>query len=149
MLFEAAALVFGIVEFAETVGDFHLSGEDFEALGPVRLVGLLLGERRDRCGEFVNDGRLHEMFFGRRFEQGRNIFPRGRVRIVGSVRVPGIEAIDELLHALAACEVAHLRRGARLLRPEFDDGFAHGHALPVRPVELLDDFFPVFHPGPL
>src|ERR1700674_118800 len=59
LLFETAALVFGIVEFAEAVGNFHLPGEDLPALGPIGLVRLLLGERRDRGGKLVNDRRLN------------------------------------------------------------------------------------------
>ena len=42
LTFKTAALVFGIVEFAEAVGDFHLAGKNFEALGPVGIIGLLL-----------------------------------------------------------------------------------------------------------
>ena len=40
--FEASALIFGIVQFAESVGNLHLSDVDLPALGPVRFIGLLL-----------------------------------------------------------------------------------------------------------
>src|SRR5579884_3210015 len=41
LLFEAAALLHGIVKLAEAIGDFHLTGENFPALRPVGLVGLV------------------------------------------------------------------------------------------------------------
>src|SRR6266516_441094 len=58
LLLEAAALIFRIIQFTKTVGDFHFTGENFPALGPIRLVRFLLGERRNSRREFVNDGWL-------------------------------------------------------------------------------------------
>ena len=98
-------LVLGIVEFAEAVGKFHLPGKNFETLRPLRLIRLLLGERRDRGREFVNDGGLSQMFFGDRFKQTGNRLSHGLFRVVCHVRMPGIETVDQFLHALRTGKV--------------------------------------------
>ena len=51
LLFKAATLVFGIIQLAEAVGNFHLSDKNLPALGPFRLVGFLFGKRRNRFGK--------------------------------------------------------------------------------------------------
>ena len=43
--FKAPPLILRIVEFAEAVGNLHLSGKHLETLRPIRLIRLLLGER--------------------------------------------------------------------------------------------------------
>ncbi len=45
LMLKAPSLFLGVVEFAEAVGDFHFPRKDFETLYPVRLVGLVFGER--------------------------------------------------------------------------------------------------------
>src|SRR5450631_4791282 len=65
LLLKAAALLFGIVQLAEAVGDFHLAGIDFPALRPVWLVGFLLGKRGDGGRELIDDCGLNQMFFCR------------------------------------------------------------------------------------
>ena len=77
------------------------------------------------------------MLFGGGLEQRGDVLPYRRVRLVRHVRVRSVEALDQLLHAFAAGEVAHLRLRACRLRPEMDDRLAHGHALPVGPVDFL------------
>ncbi len=52
---EALALVFGVVELGEGVAYFEASDVELEALDPVGLVGLFLGERADGQGEVVDD----------------------------------------------------------------------------------------------
>src|SRR6266853_6565150 len=41
--FEAAALLLGIIQFAEAIGNFHAAGKDFETLNPFRLIGFIFG----------------------------------------------------------------------------------------------------------
>src|SRR5262249_45824938 len=108
LLLEAAALVFRVVEFAEAVGDFHLSGENFPALGPVGLVGFLLGERRNSSGGFIDDCRLGQMLFGCGFEQSRDCFPGWLFGVISDMCVASIEALNELGHGLVRGEVGHL-----------------------------------------
>ena len=45
LVFEAAALVVGIVELGEGVADLEAANVELEALNPVGLVGLDLAER--------------------------------------------------------------------------------------------------------
>ena len=134
---EAAALLFGIIELAEAVGELHLSGENFPALGPVRLVGFVFGERGDSGGELVDDRWLQQVFLGYGLEQIGNGFSRGLVGIVGHVGVDGVETLNQCFNRVLRGEIAHLWLGAGALGPEVDDGFAHRHALPVGPVDLL------------
>src|SRR6266550_7325497 len=41
--FEAAALLLGIIQFAEAIGNFHAADKDFETLNPFRLIGFIFG----------------------------------------------------------------------------------------------------------
>ena len=61
LIVEALVLLDGIVEFAEGIADFESADVDLEPLNPVRIVGLLLGERRDGGRELVDDGGLDEV----------------------------------------------------------------------------------------
>src|SRR5207244_9624122 len=47
LILEAVALFGGIVQFAEGVRNLHTADVELEALDEIRVVGLLLGERRD------------------------------------------------------------------------------------------------------
>ena len=58
---EAVALVDGVVEFREGVADLEASDVELEALDPVGLVGLDLGEGGDGEREVVDDGGLDEV----------------------------------------------------------------------------------------
>jgi hypothetical protein len=62
-------LLDGIVELAEGVAELEAAGEELEALDVVRVVGLLLGERRDFGGVVVDDGGLDEVGFDDSFEE--------------------------------------------------------------------------------
>src|SRR5690606_19823217 len=76
---EARALLDGIVELTEAVGHLAAAGVEFEPLDRVRVVRLLLGERRDFGREVVDERRLNELVFPERFEdRGRD--PAGAVR---------------------------------------------------------------------
>ncbi len=68
LVFEAAALVDGVVELGEGVADFEAADVELEALDPVGLVGLDLAERRDGEREVVDDRGLDEVGFGESFE---------------------------------------------------------------------------------
>ncbi len=105
LLFEAAALIFGIVQFAEAVSNLHLAGKDFPAFGPLGLIGLLLGKRRDCRGEFVDDGRLHQVVFRSTFEQGSDGLARGFLGVERDVGVRGIEPPDKVPYSLARSEI--------------------------------------------
>ena len=71
LVFEAAALVVGIVELGEGVADLEAADVELEALDPVGLVGLDLGQRRDGEGEVVDDGGLDEVLFGQSIRRPR------------------------------------------------------------------------------
>ena len=139
MLFEAAALLLGIVEFAEAVRDFHTSGVDFPALRPVRLVGLDLGEGGDGDRELVDNRWLDQMLLCRRPEKIGDGLARGFIWVVGDVRVASVEALDQSSHRIMGAEFAELGFGARRFRPVVNDRLAHGHTPPVhsRPVNLV------------
>ena len=77
LLLEAAALVVGVVQLAEGVADLEAADVELEALDPVGLVGLLLGERRDGEGEVVDDGGLDEVGFGDGLEDVAMVLPTG------------------------------------------------------------------------
>ena len=53
-------LLDGVVQLAEGVAQLEAAGEELEALDVVRIVGLLLRERRDVGREVVDDGGLDE-----------------------------------------------------------------------------------------
>jgi len=72
LVFEAAALVVGVVELGEGVADLEAADVELEALDPVGLVGLDLGERRDGEREVVDDCWLDEVRFGDGFKDCRN-----------------------------------------------------------------------------
>ena len=131
MRLESPPLIFGIVEFAEAVGNFHLPGVNFETLRPLRFIRFLLRERRHRGGELVDDCRLREMLFRNRFEQTGNCLAQRLVRIVRHMRVTRVESLHQHLYALSTRELAHhwLRPGR--LRPVVNDRLAHSHARPV------------------
>src|SRR5207245_8273043 len=96
LLLEASPLIFRIVQFTEAIRDLHFSGEDFPALGPVRLVRFLLGERRNSRGEFIDDCWLRQMLFRHGFEKIGNRFSRWLVGIVRHMGMSSIEAFYEL-----------------------------------------------------
>ena len=75
--FEAEALLDGVVEFGEGVADFEAADVELEALDPVGLVGLLLGEGRYGEGEVVDDGGLDEVGFGYRLRRLSDAFCGG------------------------------------------------------------------------
>ncbi len=58
LLLEAVVLVDGVVELGEGVADLEAADVELEALDPVGLVGLDLGEWGDGQGEVVDDGGL-------------------------------------------------------------------------------------------
>ena len=58
-----------IVQLAEGVAEFEAADVELEALHPVRVVGLLLRERRDGRRKLVDDRGLDEMWFGDSFEE--------------------------------------------------------------------------------
>ena len=97
LLFETAALVLGIVEFAEAVGNFHLSNEDLKSLSPVGLVRLLFRKRRDGCRELIDDRGLSQMLLGSGFKQVCDGFSNWLVGVVCDVRMSGVEAIHQRL----------------------------------------------------
>ena len=55
-------LIFGIVEFAESVGNLHLSDKYLPTLGQSGSSGFCF-ERRDGRRELVNNCRLHKLLF--------------------------------------------------------------------------------------
>ena len=81
LLLEALLLLHGVVELAEGVADLKAADEDLEALDPVGVVGLLLGERRDGGWEVVDDGGLDEVLFGDGLEDARDR-PAGRLALL-------------------------------------------------------------------
>ena len=70
LLLEAGALVVGVVELGEGVADLEAADVELEALDPVGLVGLFLGERGDGEGEVVDDRGLDEVWLGDGLEDG-------------------------------------------------------------------------------
>src|SRR4029077_7837106 len=133
LLFEAPTLVFGIVQFAEAVGNFHLSSKDFPALGPIRLVSLLLGQGRNSSGKLVNNGRLNQVLFSRSLEQGGDSLSRRLIWIVSDMSMRRIKALHQYFYPLGRREFRDLGLCTGGLRPILNDGFAHGHPPPVRP----------------
>ena len=93
LLFEAAALLLGVVEFAEAVGKLHLSRENFETLDPIGFVGLVLGERRDHGGELVDHRWLDQVLFRNGLKQ---IGDRLSCRLVGIVRHVRMNLVEPL-----------------------------------------------------
>ena len=79
------------------------------------------------------------MFLGDRFKQVRDRLAGGFARIVRHVLACGVVALDQSLHRIVGGEVGHRWFSPGFLRPELDDGFAHGHAAPVGsvPIDLL------------
>src|SRR5204862_7390963 len=104
-LVEAAVLVGRIVELAAAVGNFHLSGINFPALGPVGFVRFLFRKRRHRGREFVNDGRLPEMLFAYGFEQSSNGLAARFVGVIGDVRMAGVETLHQLRNRFMRREI--------------------------------------------
>ncbi len=91
LILEAVALFGGVVKLAEGVGHFHARDIKFEALNEVRVVGLLLGKRRnlkriiqDECG--LDHPAFRHMLeqFGERRARGGTLGQRQRFRILGS-----------------------------------------------------------------
>ena len=81
LLFEAAALLFGIVQLAEGVADLQATGEDFEALDPLGIffrLALVLRQGRDGERKVVNKCRLDEVRLGDELEDLGNGFAVGR-----------------------------------------------------------------------
>src|SRR6266581_102924 len=117
LLLEAAALILGIVQFTKAIGDLHLAGKNFPALGPLRFVQFLLRERRNSRREFVDDGWLRQMLFCGGLEKIGNRFSRWLVGIVRHVRMLGIEALHQLPDRIMACEIEHLRFCTSAFRP--------------------------------
>ncbi len=62
LLLETLVLLHRIVQLAEGVAELKAAGEDLESLDVVRVVGLLLRERRDFGWIVVDEGRLHELW---------------------------------------------------------------------------------------
>src|ERR1700730_7924975 len=104
LLFEAATLVFGTVQVAEAVVNFHLSGKDFPALGPIRLVRLLLGQWRHSSGKLVNNRWLNQMLLGRRLEQGGDSLSRWLLRIVSDMGMRRIKALHQCFYPVVRRE---------------------------------------------
>ena len=108
LLFEALALLFGIVQLAEGVADFEAADVKLEALDPVGLVGLLLGERRDGEREVVDDGRLDEVFFGDGLEDRCNRFAAGLALFELDVMAAEREASQpDVVDEVSLCEFCH------------------------------------------
>src|SRR6516162_2262733 len=94
LLLETAALLFRIVELAEGIADLKTTDEDFKALDPIlRLVALVLRQRRDGKRKVIEDGRLNQMLFGDRLKQRRDGFAHGLGRIIRHVAVVLVEPL--------------------------------------------------------
>ncbi len=113
LFFEAGALVVGVVELAEAVGEFHAAAEDLEALHPVGLVLLVLGERRDGAREVVEDGRLDEMRFGDGLEHVGDAAAQRLLGIVRHAPLVLVEAQDHRFDLLVVAEVFKAVAGRR------------------------------------
>ena len=73
LLFKALLLLHRIVQLAERVAQLEPAGKDFEALNVVRVVGLLLRERRDDGRVIVDEGGLDKVGLDDSFEQSRRL----------------------------------------------------------------------------
>ena len=61
LLSKAFVLLHRIVQFAECVAQLEAATVKLEAFYPIRVVGILLGERRDCGWKFVDDCGLDEV----------------------------------------------------------------------------------------
>jgi hypothetical protein len=64
LLSKSFMLLYRVVQFAEGIAQLEATRVDLEALNPIRVVGALLGERRNGRRKFVDDGGLDQMLFG-------------------------------------------------------------------------------------
>ncbi len=121
LLFEAVALLLGIVELAEGVTDLQTADKDLEALHPVGVLfrlALVLGEGRDGEREVIDKRRLDEVRLGDELKDVCDRLAVGRSRIVWDVRVGRVVTVHHRGDLLRTGEVAHLRLGARILGPK-------------------------------
>ena len=61
LIVESFLLLHRIVQLAEGVAQLEAAGKNLESLDVIRVVGLLLRERRDSRWVVVDDGRLDEV----------------------------------------------------------------------------------------
>ena len=72
LIFEPLVLLHRIVQLAEGITEFKPACIDFKPLHPIRIIRLLLRQRRDGGGKLIDDGGLHQVFFGHSLEDARN-----------------------------------------------------------------------------
>ena len=106
---EAAALLVRVVELAEGVGHFEAADVELKPLDGIRVVGLLLGERRDLGRKVVDEGRLHEVGFPQPLEDLGRRLARGRVGLELDSQARG--------DGIGARAVAQVGLGDRLAQP--------------------------------
>src|ERR1700733_9941869 len=71
LIVESFLLLYRIIQLAEGIAQLESSGENLEPLHVIRVVGFLLGKRRDSSWVVVNDGGLNEVLFDQYFKNGR------------------------------------------------------------------------------
>ncbi len=63
MVFEALALVYGVIELCVGIGDFFAVDEELEALYEAGFAAVFFGQGRHFYGVVGEEGRLDEVFF--------------------------------------------------------------------------------------
>ncbi len=120
LAFKATALLDWVVELAEGVADLHSGHENFETIDHGGHVRVVVGDRGDLEGEFVDHSGLDQFSFGVDFEVVSDGFACGG--FAGGVDQP--------------LRLADVVVGVRVVAVTvFDDGFAHGHAAETAEIE--------------
>src|SRR2546422_4516290 len=81
LLLEAPALILGVVQLGEGVGDLVTRHEELEAVDEARVAVVAARERRELERELGDEDRLDEERLHDRFEDRREEMAGGRVRV--------------------------------------------------------------------
>jgi len=139
---EATFLFRWIVKFGEAIGDLHASNKNLEALGERRIVGLLLGERRNVGREVVENGGLDEFGFGHGFKEQASPFSVRELTlrscVLGMVGFgPFIVTGGDLFRPAGRGKFLKCWRRRGAFRPILDKSLAHGETLHMTEVEFV------------
>src|SRR6516164_1602163 len=119
LAFEAAPLLFGIVELAEGVADLEASNKNLETFDPVSILfrlALVFRQRGNGERKVVNERRLNEMRLGDKFKDFGHCLAAGCAGIVGKVRVMSVVAPHQHSQTFGSREVFDLRLRRRVFR---------------------------------
>ena len=142
-------LLHRIIQFGKAVSHFHPRDKNLKAFCQRRIVGLLFRQRRNICRKIVENRRLDELFFRKRFEQqsdplsiAERTFSCG-VRRARRFR-PGVIPICNLGRTTRRSQLQAMGPILSLVRPILNDGLAHGQPFHLGEIQFV---LAVFHHG--